>query len=69
MATPIEVLKTLIDLSPHTTTSASKAAGLGQGTIGRWLSGQRHPRADELDRALKLFGYELSATKSDKPRF
>lgn len=66
MQKSLSTLKTLIDMSPHTVTSASLAAGLAQGTIGRWLSGQRTPRTDELDRALRLFGYELGAVKIEQ---
>ena len=63
----LSTLKTLIELSPHTVTSASREAGLGQGTIGRWLSGQRTPRLDELQAALGVFGYELQAVPVPKP--
>lgn len=62
----LTTLKHLIDASPHTVTSASRAAGLGHGTIGRWLTGQRTPRLDELDRALSVFGYEAQAKPKPK---
>lgn len=67
MIAPLRTLKHLIDHSPHTTTTASTAAGLAQATIGRWLSGQRAPRTDDLNRALGLFGYELRAARKDNP--
>jgi hypothetical protein len=63
MLIPLQRLKTLIDLSPHTPSSASRAAGLYHGTIGRWLAGEREPKADELDRALRVFGYTLTAER------
>ncbi len=66
MKAPLSTLKTLIDLSPHTVTSASRAAGLGHGTVGRWLSGQRTPRLDELQAALDVFGYELKAVPRER---
>ena len=67
MSRPLQTLKLLIDLSPHTVTSASRAAGLGHGTIGRWLSGQRTPRYEDLEAALGLFGFTLTATRIENP--
>lgn len=65
-AAPLEILRMLVELSPHSFTSASKAVGLAHNTILRWMQGERAPKMDEVERALNLFGYTLTAKPMDK---
>jgi len=58
-----DVLRERIERGPESRYAISKATGIGQASLCRFVAGQRGLNLDNVDRLCEHFGLKLTATR------